>query len=66
MTVQKLKPANLNACDEIHLAKSIVLTVWMALKSPDACDTDLEAIADVLYEAHERLLLAQIDMGVIK
>ena len=66
MNAPKVKTASLNASDEVHLAKAIVLTVWMALKSPDACDADLEAIADVLYEAHERLLLAQIDMGVIK
>ncbi|MAY61557.1 MAG: hypothetical protein CML29_05040 [Rhizobiales bacterium] len=66
MSAHKLEGTNVNALDEVHLAKSIVLTVWMALKSPDACEADLKAIADVLYEAHERLLLAQIDMGMIQ
>ena len=55
-----------NPIDEVHRAKSIVLTVWMAMHYPDiegGCTGDVGALSDVLYEAFVRLGNAEKAMG---
>ncbi|TCQ28237.1 hypothetical protein [Rhizobium sp. PP-CC-3G-465] len=54
-----------NPIDDIGRAKSIILTVWMALLSPDFTDNggaDAGDIADTLYEAFERIGRAKRNM----
>lgn len=51
--------------DDVNRAKAIVLTVWMALHSPDlcGCEGDLGAMGDTLYEAYLKLSRAERNMG---
>ena len=60
MSTEKVNPL-----DDIDRAKSIVLTVWMALHSPDFMEgggSDAGSIADTLYEAFERIGRAKRNM----
>jgi hypothetical protein len=56
-----------NAADDVNRAKAVVLTVWLALQSPDllgGCEGDVGAIADTLYEAVMKLSNAEKALGV--
>ncbi len=63
-----LPEGSINPADDVNRAKAIVLTVWMALSSPDfdTCKDDAGAVADTLYEAYQRLRKAEEVLGVYK
>ncbi|OQP86032.1 hypothetical protein BTR14_13190 [Rhizobium rhizosphaerae] len=49
--------------DHVQRAKSIVLTVWMALNGPDIVESDTRDVSETLYEAYEHLRLALAKLG---
>jgi len=54
---------------DVNRAKAIVLTVWLALQSPDlggGCEGDIPAIGDTFYEAIQRLTRAEKNLGAYK
>lgn len=60
-------PPPSNPADDVNRAKAVVLTVWLALQSPDlsgGCEGDIGAIGDCLYEAYLKLRNAERNLGV--
>lgn len=60
-------PPTTNPADDVNRAKAVVLTVWLALQSPDlsgGCEGDIGAIGDCLYEAYIKLQSAERNLGV--
>lgn len=66
-TAAETVPPPSNPADDVNRAKAVVLTVWMALQSPDltgGCEGDISAIGDTLYEAYLKLQNAEKNLGV--